>query len=249
MISIITVNYNSKIDLRKTLNSIGNQNGNNPVEVIVVDGDSSDGSQILVKEQFNNIVDIFVSEKDAGIYDAMNKGIKLASFDWVYFLNAGDCFVSDDVLSKIIELIKSKDECNFIYAPYISDGKIDDSQTLTIDYLTSHMINHQSILFNKVLFTDHLYDTRYRYCADYAHLLMTFNRLNAFKADFVIANYDSTGISSAKENKTKMWKERLRAIFQSHLPFKDKLLLSRRALIAYPYHVMKGLISTNERKK
>jgi glycosyltransferase involved in cell wall biosynthesis len=248
MISIVTVNYNSKSDLEKTLNTIGNQNGNNIIEVIVVDGNSSDGSQLIVKEQFNNIVDVLISEKDAGIYDAMNKGIKSAKFDWIYFLNAGDCFASDDVLSKISELIKNNIGYNFIYAPYISDGQIDDSQQLTINYLTSHMINHQSILFNKELFNEHLYDTSYRYCADYAHLLMTFKRLKSLKAHFVIANYDSNGISSSQENKSKMWKERLRAIVESKLPIMEKLLLSRRGLIAYPYHLIKGFISHNERK-
>lgn len=249
MISIVTVNYNAKSDLEKTLNTIGNQNGNNIIEVIVVDGNSSDGSQLVVKEQFNNIVDVLISENDAGIYDAMNKGIKLAKFDWIYFLNAGDCFASDDALSKISELIKNNTGYNFIYAPYISDGRIDDSQQLTIKYLTSHMINHQSILFNKELFNEHLYDISYRYCADYAHLLMNFKCLKGLKADFVIANYDSNGISSSQENKSKMWKERLRAIVESKLPVMDKLLLSRRGLIAYPYHLIKRLISPNERKK
>lgn len=249
MISIVTVNYNSNCDLKKTLNTIRNQNGNNVIEVIVVDGDSSDGSQLVVKEQFNNIVDVLISEKDSGIYDAMNKGIKSAKFDWIYFLNAGDCLASDDVLFKVIELIKNNTEYNFIYAPYISDGKVDDSQQLTIDYLASHMINHQSIIFNKELFNDYLYDTSYRYCADYAHLLKTFKRLKGLKADFVIANYDSNGISSSEENKSKMWQERLRAIIESNLTVMEKLLLSRRGVVAYPYHLMNGLIFPNERKK
>lgn len=249
MITIVTVNYNSKSDLEKTLNTIGNQSGNNIIEVIVVDGGSSDGSQSIVKEKFNKIVDILISEKDAGIYDAMNKGIKAAKYDWIYFLNAGDCFASNDVLSRIIELIKNNAEYNFIYAPYISDGKIDNSQKLTIDFLASHMINHQSILFNKELFDEYLYDISYRYCADYAHLLKTFKRLKSLKADFVIANYDSNGISSSEENKSKMWRERLRAIIESQLTVVEKLLLSRRGIIAYPYHLMKGLISSNERKK
>ncbi|ELO0856540.1 TPA: glycosyltransferase family 2 protein [Citrobacter amalonaticus] len=249
MITIVTVNYNSKSDLEKTLNTIGNQSGNNIIEVIVVDGGSSDGSQSIVKEKFNKIVDILISENDAGIYDAMNKGIKAAKYDWIYFLNAGDSFASDDVLSKITGLIKNNAEYNFIYAPYISDGKIDYSQNLTIDYLASHMINHQSILFNKELFDEYLYDTSYRYCADYAHLLKTFKRLKSLKADFVIANYDSNGISSSEENKSKMWRERLRAIIESQLTVVEKLLLSRRGIIAYPYHLMKGLISSNERKK
>jgi len=249
MISIVTVNYNSKSDLEKTLSSIGSQNGNNHIEVIVVEGGSSDGSQRTVKEQFNNIVDIFISEKDNGIYDAMNKGIKSAKYNWIYFLNAGDCFASDDVISKIIELIQNNTGYNFFYAPYISNGKVHNTQRLTIDYLASHMINHQSILFHKELFDEHIYDTTYRYCADYAHLLITFDRLKSLKADFVIANYDSNGISSSEANKSRMWKERLRAIIESKLPIMEKLLLSKRAIIALPYHLLKGFIFSNERNK
>ncbi|WP_421532621.1 glycosyltransferase family 2 protein [Lelliottia amnigena] len=248
MISIITVNYNCREDLNKTLTSIADQIDNGHTEVIVVDGGSTDGSCEVVNNSFSHLVTTFISEKDEGIYDAMNKGIKLASYKWIYFLNAGDCFASNDTLNRIKDFLSKHNDRNFVYAPYMSDGKIEHSQSLSLAYLTGHMINHQSILFSKELFADEIYDISYRYCADYAHLLNIYNNLNAIKADFVVANYDSTGVSSLEVNKLKMWKERIKAIFNSRLTFKQKAVLLRRAAIAYPYHLFKSLVSRNELK-
>ena len=242
MISIITVNYNAKADLSKTMESIANQHGNVNIEVIVVDGGSSDGSQNMLQQHFSHVVSVLISEKDKGIYDAMNKGIKLASGDWIYFLNAGDIFANQDALVNISRLIANNSECNFIYAPYISDDVTYNSAELSLDYLSAHMINHQSILYRKKLFDNGLYDISYRFCADYAHLLDLFDRIKAVKADFVIANFDSTGISSAEHNKKRMWEERMRAVWSANLPLKSKLILSKRAAIAYPYHYLKGFL-------
>lgn len=248
MISIITVNYNCREELNKTLTSIANQIDNGHTEVIVVDGGSTDGSCEVVNDKFSHLVTTFISEKDLGIYDAMNKGIKLANYEWVYFLNAGDCFASNDTLNRIKEFLMKHNDRNFVYAPYMSDGKIEHSQSLSLAYLTGHMINHQSIFFNKKLFADEKYDISYRYCADYAHLLNTYNHLNAIKTDFVVVNYDSTGVSSLEINKLKMWKERIKAILKSKLKVKQKAILLRRAALAYPYHLLKSLVSQHELK-
>lgn len=242
MISIITVCFNAKADLDKTLKSIAQQSGNIPFEVIVIDGGSNDGSQEMVKNTFENIVDVMLSEQDKGIYDAMNKGIKLASHDWIYFLNAGDCFASNNVLEKLADTISKHRESNFIYAPYQSNDIIDNTQKLSIKYLSAHMINHQSILFKKELFAHSLYDSSYRFCADYAHLLLNFDRLLPVKTEFVIAVFDSTGVSSSEHNKMKMWQERLKAIWSSGLAFTTKVSLSQRAFFSLPYHFIKKLI-------
>lgn len=248
MISIITVNYNCREDLYKTLTSIANQLDKGHTEVIVIDGGSTDGSCEVVNNNFSHLVTTFISEKDEGIYDAMNKGIKLANYKWLYFLNAGDCFASNDTLNRIKEFLMKNNDHNFVYAPYMSDGKIEHSQSLSLAYLSGHMINHQSIFFSKELFADEKYDTDYRYCADYAHLLNTYNNLKAIKTDFVVANYDSTGVSSLEVNKLRMWKERIKAILQSRLTYKQKAILLRRAAVAYPYHLLKSLVSRHELK-
>lgn len=101
--SIITVTYNAAAVVEPTLRSIISQSYNN-YEFILVDGGSSDDTVSKVRESGVKASHI-VSERDKGLYDAMNKGIKLATGDYLCFLNAGDSFHSPDVLEKMVEAI------------------------------------------------------------------------------------------------------------------------------------------------
>ena len=87
-ISIITINYNDKIGLTKTLNSVISQSWQD-FEFIVIDGGSTDGGREVI-EQYKDKIDYWVSEPDNGIYDAMNKGVLNSSSDFVLFINSGD---------------------------------------------------------------------------------------------------------------------------------------------------------------
>lgn len=94
-LSIITINLNNKDGLKKTLRSIDNQSNKN-FEYLVIDGNSSDGSQDLINN--SAFIDIKISEKDSGIYDAMNKGIQLAKGEYLLFLNSGDYLNNSEVM-------------------------------------------------------------------------------------------------------------------------------------------------------
>src|SRR5690606_30753578 len=98
-ISIITIVYNNVRDIRYTLASVANQDYPN-IEYIVVDGLSNDGTMEVIQE-YRSHISTLVSEKDKGIYDAMNKGLKLATGDYVLFLNSGDELFANDTLSKV----------------------------------------------------------------------------------------------------------------------------------------------------
>lgn len=98
-ISIITVVFNGEKYLEETIQSVINQTYDN-VEYIIIDGGSTDGTLDIIKK-YEEQVDYWVSEKDTGIYDAMNKGIKVFKGDYINFLNAGDSFVNKDVLNDI----------------------------------------------------------------------------------------------------------------------------------------------------
>lgn len=98
-LSIITVNLNNKSGLQKTIDSVVSQTFKD-FEWIVIDGGSTDGSKELI-ERFSDHLAYWVSEPDKGIYNAMNKGIKVAKGEYVNFMNSGDCFAKDSVLEEV----------------------------------------------------------------------------------------------------------------------------------------------------
>jgi len=98
-ISIITVVYNGEEYLEQTIQSVINQTYDS-VEYIVIDGSSTDGTIDIIKK-YEDKIDYWVSEKDGGIYDAMNKGIDVATGAWINFMNAGDRFVNENILEKL----------------------------------------------------------------------------------------------------------------------------------------------------
>ncbi len=101
LITVVTVVYNDEEHLEETVKSVINQDYRN-VEYIVVDGGSKDGTLEVIKK-YENAIDYWVSESDEGIYHAMNKGIDFGSGEWIVFMNSGDIFYSDDVLSKVFK--------------------------------------------------------------------------------------------------------------------------------------------------
>lgn len=94
-LSIITINYNNREGLRKTIESVVAQT-TREFEYIVIDGGSTDGSVDVIKE-FSDYIDYWVSEPDKGIYNAMNKGVKVAHGDYCQFLNSGDWLYDSNV--------------------------------------------------------------------------------------------------------------------------------------------------------
>ena len=111
-ISIITVCYNNEVGLKKTIDSVINQTYNN-IEYIIIDGGSKDGTVSLVTEYQKRFPIIFISEADEGIYDAMNKGVKISSGEWLNFMNAGDTFYSKNSIDQVVPFLK--DEFDIIY--------------------------------------------------------------------------------------------------------------------------------------
>ncbi|HGY1015884.1 TPA: glycosyltransferase, partial [Aeromonas salmonicida subsp. smithia] len=230
LLSVVTVVFNDVVGVSKTIDSMRANLSNiatpSNVEFIIIDGLSSDGSMKVIESE-NDVISIVVSEKDNGIYDAMNKGVHLATGEWIYFLNAGDILESEGGLGKLLDAINGMlNDANLIYGCYRADG-IRMEQVCSLPFLISHMLNHQSMIYHRSLL-EHGYDIRYRFCADYAHLLSVWPRLKPKALDLCIANFDTTGVSSQASNKARMWQERLQAVWRSDLNFLKKILLSSR---------------------
>ena len=102
LISIITVVFNGEKKLEKTISSVINQTYDN-LEYIVIDGSSKDGTIDIIKK-YEDKINYWVSEKDSGIYEAMNKGILASKGDYINFMNAGDFFTRKNLVSEVVNI-------------------------------------------------------------------------------------------------------------------------------------------------
>ena len=167
--SIITVNYNNKEGLHKTIESVIHQTYRD-FEFIVIDGGSTDGSVEVLKE-YDTQIDYWISEPDGGIYQGMNKGIKKATGDYLNFMNSGDCFFASDILEKVshynshADFIVGKD---FHYDNKNQQGhaSIQPPRTTMIHFFVA-TLDHQSSFIKRELFKDSLYDESHRLVSDW----------------------------------------------------------------------------------
>jgi glycosyltransferase involved in cell wall biosynthesis len=190
-LSVITVTLNAVDALTETLKSVANQKHREEIEFIVIDGLSTDGSLALLEKNRQEI-DILVSSKDRGVYDAMNKGLQQCTSEWVYFLNAGDIFCKNDSIAKILDSI---DDSDVLY----SDVLVDKGST-TYLFKTSfddRILNHQGFVYRKAL---HAQFGKYAVikgftAADYLFFLQL-DGLKVKKLNDPIAVFQTGGLSS-----------------------------------------------------
>lgn len=167
--SIITVNYNNKDGLRKTIESVIHQSFRD-FEYIVIDGGSTDGSAEVLKE-YEAQIDYWVSEPDKGIYNAMNKGIAQAKGKYLNFMNSGDCFYAPDILEKIS---KYKSDADFIVGrdyhyneeKQLGHASIQPPRTTMIHFFVA-TLDHQSSFIKRELFVNSPYREEYRLVSDW----------------------------------------------------------------------------------
>jgi glycosyltransferase involved in cell wall biosynthesis len=144
-LSVITVNLNAVNGLAKTLDSLKSQNCRSEIEFVVIDGCSVDGSLELLEKNRNDI-DLLVSSKDRGVYDAMNKGINQSTSGWLYFLNAGDTFLDDNSVSNILDAM---DDSDVIYSDVLVD-KSNGIYTFETSF-DKRKLNHQGFVYRREL--------------------------------------------------------------------------------------------------
>ena len=163
-ISIITVTYNAGNLLRKTIESVAMQDCKD-FEYIIIDGGSKDNTRTIVSEN-TSLIRTFVSEKDDGIYDAMNKGIQLAEGEYCMFLNAGDMLYDSDTLLKASELINEETaDVYFADAVYTKWREADNYFIPQLSKIPFRFC-HQAMFFKTSLLKKNLYDVGYRLSGD-----------------------------------------------------------------------------------
>lgn len=211
LISVITINYNNKDGLNKTIQSIIGQTYTG-IEYIVIDGGSTDGSVDIITANSQNI-NYWVSEKDNGIYDAMNKGIKQAKGEYLLFLNSGDYFYTNE---SVAIFASQHDDKDIVYG----DLQVVETDStwvknypskLSFKYFLQDTLPHPACFIKRSAFEKvGLYDTSMQIAADWAFFIkaICLHNLSYKHLDQVISGFYNNGVSSHAHNQPLIKKEK-----------------------------------------
>jgi len=192
LISIVTVVFNGEKFLEGTIQSVISQTYES-IEYIIVDGGSSDDSLNIVRK-YEDLIEYWVSEKDSGIYDAMNKVIDLARGELIFFLNAGDTLFEANTVENIAKICEPNNSIygNVVFSPSqkVYGGKFSKLKLLHKN------ICHQSIFYDNNFLKKNKFDLHYSILADYAINFKLFGKSPPRYADIIVARYDENGKSS-----------------------------------------------------
>lgn len=211
-ISIITVNYNNKAGLLKTISSVISQSFK-AIEFILIDGNSTDGSKELL-ETYSEHFNYWVSEPDHGIYDAMNKGIKAATGDYLLFLNSGDYLAERQVLEKIALIIDGTYDIYYgdiIFERINKSTKVVFPETLNFNFFVNDNLAHQATFIRRSLFDSFFYyNENFKIASDWEFMIYSICKENAtYKhLNLLVTIYDGTGLSSDPANYKLLYEER-----------------------------------------
>ncbi|MBT8545257.1 glycosyltransferase [Polynucleobacter paneuropaeus] len=173
--SIVTVVLNDALNIEKTMMSVLNQSYSD-FEYIIMDGGSTDGTLDIIKLIANNDSRIkWISELDLGIYDAMNKGIRLSHGLFINFMNSGDCFANNLILSKVHSELSQNTNVSVLYG---SVEVVQGEQTRVINAFPKYKIRdflpfcHQSVFVKKEILEKYPFSLDYKYASDYNQFVL-----------------------------------------------------------------------------
>lgn len=195
LISIVLVTYNAEALLQRCLDSIYAQLYTS-IEIIVIDGASTDTTPHILQQNADRIA-FWKSEKDNGIYDAMNKALNHISGQWVYFIGVDDVLTPE--FSALAQHLQDPDK--IYYGSVWKSGKKYLGQ-LSPYHQAKTGINHQAMIYPAEVFAKKRYDTRYTISADHVlNMELHSNPCYHFEfQDYIIANFNDTGVSSIKKD-------------------------------------------------
>lgn len=202
-LSVVTVTYNCEESIKKTIESLLEQTNNN-FEFIIVDGDSSDNTMkeiIKLRKRIDkaNIRFKNISEKDKGIYDAMNKSLKLVSGEWILFLNSGDLLADKYVVEKILKNLDDKND--IIYGDtliYYNESQYQLLKPYDLKNLKKRMcFIHQSAIIKKSVLYNNQFDSKLRLVSDWKFFLGCYLDNKSFKyIPMTISKFALDGVSA-----------------------------------------------------
>lgn len=243
-LSIITINYNNASGLRKTLESVGAQTCQE-LEHVIVDGGSTDGSRELI-EQYADTAKYpikWVSEPDAGIYNAMNKGIRMATSEYIEILNSADWLYDDKVVEKMLQALEEKQYPDIMYGNmiklYPNGNRVDTCGSnlytpKSFLYFYKGTLNHNCAYIRRSLFDKYgLYDEQMKICSDWKWYVdaIALGDVVPMYVNINVTYFDMNGVSeSGGKNADLIQKER-REHLENVLP---KTILNDYDQFAFP---------------
>lgn len=202
LITVVTVCFNAADTIEDTIKSVIGQDYSN-LEYIIIDGLSQDNTIDIikkysgkeVKEKFTHNISNWVSEPDSGIYDAMNKGLRIATGDYLIFMGADDVFTNSHVISDVAKWLE-------IYHGDVVYGSVQMKSTGLCDQRPFNSIKfaignicHQCIFYPRKVYSEYQYNTKYRIYADYAYNLAIRNVFKFRHIPVIVSIYNDQGVS------------------------------------------------------
>ena len=201
--TFITVTYNAAAVLEDTIQSVITQTYKH-LEYIVVDGGSTDATLQIV-DRYRHCIQRVVSEPDRGLYDAMNKGMRLATGDYICFLNAGDCLHEDDTVQQMVHSIREGEWPDILYGEtqlvdaeghFVRMRRLAAPERLTWkSFRQGMLVCHQAFYVRHTLLEP--YDLRYRFSADFDWCIRMMKKAGVLhNTHLVLVDYQSEGLST-----------------------------------------------------
>lgn len=232
-VSVITVCFNEQENIARTIESVLSQTATS-FEYIICDGGSTDKT-LEVAESYRKLFEEkevsfrLFSEKDGGIYNGMNNGIKYSNGEYVLFMNAGDAFYNNAVIQDIYNRIDFNNKPDVCYGDvaYYERGFFNRYEVGNHRNLKAGMsICHQAVLVSGDILRERGFDTHYRIAADYKLLLELFMENYTFQhVDVVVANFEAGGVSNLQQER--VWKEYFKIWDKYGIEYSPKTLLRR----------------------
>ena len=203
-VTVVTVCLNAEKTIQKTIESVLNQNYQD-IEYIIMDGQSRDGTIDIIKRYQGDLRIKLISERDTGLYNAMNKATQISSGRYICFLNSGDCFCDNSVITDIVPFL----DADIVYGNVIrsfQNQKVRETYAgkykLMRMLMMGKMMSHQSIFTRTNIMQKYRFDEQFRICADFDFIVRAKkNKCSMKYIDRDICIVDNIeGISSQKEN-------------------------------------------------
>lgn len=199
--SIITINYNHAEGLERTIKSVISQTCKD-YEYIVIDGGSTDGSKDVILK-YQEHISYWVSEPDGGIYNAMNKGTKVANGDYCIYMNSGDCFYEFDTLRKVMNCNGSE---SIIYGNIVINNiYIRAPEFLTLKVFYKSSIFHQATFIKRELIQSHPYDETLKLASDWKFFFETIilEDCSYRYIDIIVCDFESGGATDKNHKQSR----------------------------------------------